>query len=156
LIISPSDVIISSNITEPYAHADASLSVRFSDAEQMKSVDQKIRKALPAKYKDIIHLQVEGGLRRPAMLYSDKTDEIWKETKNIADRLDIRLNREHRWSSADICFVGDDKAVIDGMGPIGSKPNNKSEYILRHSLLERATLLALTINRLRSLSAPKP
>jgi len=34
------------------------------------------------------------------------------------------------------------------MGTIGAKPQNNSEYILRHSLLERALLLAMTINEL--------
>jgi hypothetical protein len=68
--------------------------------------------------------------------------------KKIAEQLDIRLLEEHRWSSADICFVDKNIPVIDGLGPVGDKSSNKTGYILRHSLLERAALLAMALQEL--------
>ena len=50
---------------------------------------------------------------------------------------------EHRWSSSDISFVDQNIARIDGLGPIGDVPYEHEEYILRHSLLDRAAILAL-------------
>jgi len=71
--------------------------------------------------------------------------EFWNKVKALAGNLDIRITKEHRWSSADICFIGGDKNMLDGFGPIGIKEQDKSEYILRHSLLERALLLSMTL-----------
>ena len=148
LVISPQNLTLESNITEPYAHGSVRLSVRFNDSDQMKLIDTKIRKFIPKKYKNLIHIQIEGGERRPSMIRSEKVEFLWKIIRDIANKLDINLREEHRWSSADICFVDQGKYIIDGMGPIGSKPSNKSEYILRHSLLERTTLLAMTLENL--------
>lgn len=150
LVISPHNLQLESNITEPYAHGSVRLSVRFNDSEQMKIIDDKIKKLIPKKYKKNIHLQIEGGERRQSMLRSEKVESLWKIIKDIANKLDINLREEHRWSSADICFVDQNKYRIDGMGPIGSKPSNKSEFIFRHSLLERAVLLAMTLYELFS------
>jgi len=147
LVISPAELIMSSNITEPFAHGEVSLSVRFSNPEQINSIDKKIRKLIPTKYKDFLYFQIEGGERRPAMVYSPHIEEFWKEIYEIAQILDIRLFKEHRWSSADIGFVDQNKHLIDGLGPVGVKHHNKSEYILKHSLLERAALLAMIISK---------
>ncbi|MBU1099434.1 MAG: ATP-grasp domain-containing protein [Bacteroidetes bacterium] len=149
LAILPQKVQMESDISDPYAHASLNLSVRFNDLEQMKIIDKKIRKPLPAKYKKIINLQVDGGLRRPAMLKTEKVIALWNKVKTISAKLDINLREEHRWSSADICFVDDKKFVMDGFGPSGANPSKKSEFILKHSILERATLLAVVLSELK-------
>lgn len=150
LAISPQKVLMESNITEPYAHAYLNLSVRFNDQKQMNKVDEKIKKQLPAKYKKLINLQVDGGIRRPAMLRTDNVNTLWMKIKSISAKLDINLREEHRWSSADICFVDDKKFVMDGFGPSGANPSKKSEFILKHSILERATLLAVLLLEIKS------
>ena len=148
LVIAPFNMKMESNITEPYAHGNVCLSVRFHDIDQFISVDSKIKSLLPRKYKKTLHFQLEGGERRPPMIRTQEVEYMWKKVKSIAEKLDIRLREEHRWSSADICFVERGKYVIDGFGPVGIKPTNKSEYILKHSLLERSVLLAMMINEL--------
>jgi D-alanine-D-alanine ligase len=65
--------------------------------------------------------------------------------KKIADRIDLRIIEEHRWSSSNICFVDINKPKIDGLGPIGAK-QKEEEYILRHSILDRSLMLALLLN----------
>ena len=56
---------------------------------------------------------------------TEKVDALWKVIKKIAEELDIRLLEEHRWSSADICFVDKSIPLIDGLGPVGGKSLNK-------------------------------
>lgn len=145
VVISPSDMSLNTNITEPYAHGEVKLSVRFNEEEQFKAIDEKIRKFLPQKNKDLIRFQMEGGERRPAMSFTKKNGEFWEKVHDIGKLLDIRLLKEHRWSSSDIGVVGQDKYLLDGFGPVGIKEYKKPEYILKHSLLERASLLAMTI-----------
>ncbi|GAI04339.1 unnamed protein product [marine sediment metagenome] len=74
--------------------------------------------------------------------------EFWNAVKQISSKLDIRITKEHRWSTSDICFVEGEKHVLDGFGPIGQKEQDRSEYILRHSMLERALLIAMTLKEI--------
>lgn len=147
VVIAPSELTLNTNITEPYAHAEVSLSIRFNK-NPFTDIDKKIRKYIPQRNKDLFQYQFEGGLRRPAMEYCDEIDNVWQKLKNIAKKLDIRLQKEHRWSSADIAFTGANRHMVDGLGPVGIKEHKKAEYILKHSLTERAALLAMFINEL--------
>jgi D-alanine-D-alanine ligase len=150
LVIAPYKLQLSSNITEPYSHGSVTLSVRFNDMAQMDEIDSKIRKLVPKKVKSNIFYQFDGGVRRPSMIRTDQVGAIWKNIKQVAESLDINLREEHRWSSADICFISKDKYMIDGLGPVGMKPSSGTEFILRHSILERATLLAILLTELQS------
>lgn len=149
MVISPREVSMSSNITEPYAHAEATLSIRFNDNKAFEELNSKIRKLIPQRNKELFQFQFEGGERRPAMEYSSRIDEFWQILKPIAQKLDIRLLKEHRWSSADISFISTEKYLLDGLGPVGMKEYKKSEYILKHSLTERAAFLAMIISELK-------
>jgi D-alanine-D-alanine ligase len=148
LIVAPHDIRLESNIREPFAHGEVTLSVRFHEQSQFDEVDRKIKQLVPRKFKNLLHFQLEGGLRRVPMLRTEKVEDLYTRIKTLSEKLDIRLREEHRWSSADICFVNNEKHVIDGMGPAGAKPTRASEYILRHSLLERSALLAMTLYEL--------
>jgi D-alanine-D-alanine ligase len=90
-------------------------------------------------------IEIEGSVRRPPMVRNEPVEKIWTRIKSLADKLDYRLVEEHRWSSADICFVDSEKPRIDGLGAIGTDRIDEDEFILRHSLLERATLLAMLL-----------
>lgn len=143
IIISPRELKIESNITEPFAHGDLELSVRFNDNDLFKEYDQKIRKMVPkAKYKEIIDFNIEGGQKRPALVATKESKELMDIIKNVADNFDIRVHSEHRWSSADISNVEIGRTVIDGFGPSGKKEHNGEEFILKHNLLEKSLLLS--------------
>ncbi len=148
IILAPHLLNVESNITEPFVHGTATLSVRFSNTDQMDEYDKLIKSMVGKKRSKDYSIQIEGGIRRPSMHKSDKVIKFWNRIKNLSHRLDINLREEHRWSSADICFVQPDKYNIDGFGAAGAKPHKKSEFILRHSLLERSALLALLLSDL--------
>lgn len=148
LVVVPTEMELRSNIMGHYANADISLSIRFHDLEQMQKVDEKIRTSLTKKDHDIMRFQIEGGIRRPAMNKSEEIKNFYNVIKNISQKLDIRIIEDHRWSSADICFVDTDQPKIDGMGSLGTKIKGMDEYILRHSLLERSALLAMTLQEI--------
>lgn len=146
LVIAPSNYTFNSNIMYPYVHGDVRLSVRFNDMESFNEVSEKIAYKLPKKYLKGVDWQIVGGLRRPSMEESKKVTDFWHSIKETASKLDIRITKEHRWSSSDICFVDTERtAVIDGLGPVGDHSFEGNEYILTHSLQERALLLAMTL-----------
>lgn len=144
IVISPQSIKYESNITEPQAHGMIKLSARYNEPEQSKMIDEAIKKVIQkCKNKSVI-TQLDGGERRPPMPKTDKVKQLWDCLKQTADSLDIRLREEHRWSSADICFINDHQLKIDGLGPVGQK-EKYNESIYKHSILERATLLAVSL-----------
>ncbi len=147
IIISPQRLNVESNITEPFAYGDLELSVRFNSNNLFKEYDQKLKKMIPKiKYKNMIDFNIEGGEKRPALEATEESVETMEKLIKIADRFDIRINGEHRWSSADISNVEAYRcAVIDGFGPAGKKEHGGSEYILKHNLLEKSLLLSTAL-----------
>jgi D-alanine-D-alanine ligase len=149
LVIAPYKSSLNTNIMQPYAHGEAQLSVRYNQKEQFGEVDAKLKKMIPRrKYADSILFQMDGGLSRDPLIETEKIIEFYNLVKGISKNLDIRLTKEHRWSSSDICFADPDGYILDGFGPIGQKIQDKSEYILRHSILERALLIAITLKEI--------
>ncbi|MFO7889509.1 MAG: ATP-grasp domain-containing protein, partial [bacterium] len=145
VVVAPRKVEIDTNIAERVAHGEVILSVRFNTLEMGEEIDEKIRNVIKKDHSGNFRVQIEGGLRRPPLSKTENRERFWKRVKAIADKIDIRLLEEHRWSSSDVCFVQDNKPVIDGMGAVGAEHRDHSGFILRHSLLERATLLALIL-----------
>lgn len=145
LLIAPGELNSHTNLTEPFANAEMKLSVRYNHPEQFEKTDNKLRKIVSTGNKAITDSQFEGGERRPPMLYSEKNKSLWEIISRVANKLDISVKSGHRWSSADIAFADQSKSLVDGLGPVGAKMPGSSEFILRHSLIERATLLALLI-----------
>ena len=134
-----------SNISDFFAHGEASLSVRYNHPEQIEDIEKKIKQLVKRYGRTKHRIEIEGSVRRPPMVKTEPVEKIWTRVKSLADKLDYRLTEEHRWSSADICFVGHEKSRIDGLGAIGTDRAGEDEFILRHSLLERATLLAMLL-----------
>jgi len=122
--------------------ATVSLSVRFNERHQGTKVDAAIRRIAEKQAKSGVRLQVTGGIRRPPMVYTGETERLWNMAQKAARRLEVLIKQEHRWSSSDICFVPEGKAVLDGLGPVGGGNNSPNEYIIRSSLVDRAALLA--------------
>jgi D-alanine-D-alanine ligase len=148
VILGLRDVRIRSDIGNRIAEADAAISVRFNRREQADELDQKIRQLVKKYAKKKTRIQVEGGVRRLPMEKSPTVDSLYQRVRKIGSILDVRILEEHRWSSSDICFVDDGIARIDGLGPIGGHSSSYDEFILRHSLLDRAALLALLVQDL--------
>ncbi len=111
--------------------------------EQAEVYDNKIHQLVKKVKSDKYQVQISGGIRRNPMVKNKEVEKIFKKVKDIANQIDVRILEEHRWSSSNICFVDPDKPKIDGLGPLGEVSKENEEYILAHSLLDRATLLAL-------------
>jgi D-alanine-D-alanine ligase len=137
-----------SGISTLYAHGEASLSVRFNDTYHAEIIDEKIRQTVKKAKCPYCRFQVSGSMRRPPMVRTQEVGDVYTLIKDICQKLDIRVSEEHRWSSSDICFVESTKPHIDGLGPVGQAPHDDEEFILRHSILDRATLLAMLLHTL--------
>jgi D-alanine-D-alanine ligase len=145
-VIAPFDIQFKSNIFKRYAYGSAGISVRYNSQEELELIEQKIAKIIrPLKKSKVFQIQFEGGQKRPAMVKSEKVEGLYKRIKRISKSVDVRITTEHRWSSSDICHVLKDQPKIDGLGPVGEYLPSGNERIVRHSLIERALLLALIL-----------
>jgi len=149
-VIAPYEMTYKSNIFKETAFGTAGISVRFNELGSFQDIDTKIRKIVtpPKSLKNYIEITLEGGMNRKPIENNEKTEDLYGKIKSIAGRIDVRLSREHRWSSSDICHISDDAAKIDGLGPLGEYKVNDNEKILRYSLIDRVLLMAMIMQSL--------
>ncbi len=146
-IIAPYNIEYKSNIFKNYAYGSAGISVRYNSRDILSRIEKKIDKILAAqKRAKIFQMHFEGGIKRPALLENEASREYYHEICKLARRIDVRITEEHRWSSSDICHIKQNVPRIDGLGALGEALSSNKERILRHSLIERALLLALMLN----------
>lgn len=143
------DVKIESDIATLFARGEASLSVRFNEPADADEVDVKIRRFVKKAEHRKCRFKITGSVRRPPVVRTGRTEQLYRKAKEVAEKLDFRVIEEHRWSSSDISLADPGKARLDGLGPVGDTPHDGEEYILRHSILDRAVLLALLLNELK-------
>ena len=146
-VIAPYDIQFKSNIFKEYAYGSAGISIRYNSKEILEQIEQKIKKIIDQqKRSKIYQIQFEGGQKRPAMEQTQEIEDFYKEIHTIAKKIDVRISREHRWSSSDICHISNNQPKIDALGPVGEFPPSDNERIIRHSLIERSLLLVLILN----------
>ena len=146
-VIAPFDIQFKSNIFKVYAYGSAGISVRYNSKETLILIEQKIKRIITQqKRSKIYQIQFEGGQNRPAMVQTEAINAFYKSIQAITKRIDVRISKEHRWSSSDICHISKDLPKIDGLGPVGEFLPSDNERIIRHSLIERSLLLALILN----------
>jgi len=148
LLVAVREARLASDVGSRYASGEAALSVRFSRPDQAEAVEASINALVKKARTDKYRFQIAGAVRRPPMVKTAETEELYRLVRERAGRLDLPLAEEHRWSSSDICFADPDRPRLDGLGPVGEAHPHAEEDILRHSLLDRAALLALTLNEL--------
>ncbi|MBI9056095.1 MAG: ATP-grasp domain-containing protein [Bacteroidales bacterium] len=145
-VIAPYDIQFKSNIFKVNAHGSAGISVRFNSKETLEDIEQKIKKIITQQKKSKVYqIHFEGGIKRQAMELTDEIEKFYKKIQVTAKKIDVRISKEHRWSSSDICHITKDQPKIDGLGPVGEFLPSNNERIIRHSLIERSLLMALTL-----------
>ena len=147
IVIAPFDIQFKSNIFKKHAYGFSGISVRYNSKETLELIEQKIKKIITQqKRSKIYQVQFEGGPKRPAMGQTEQIKDFYKSIQAITKLIDVRISKEHRWSSSDICHIAKDQPKIDGLGPVGEFLLSDNERIIRHSLIERSLLMALILN----------
>ena len=129
--------------------AEAQLTIRFTDPETGDSLDTEVERIANARRSSGVRMLVSPRPGRPALRPTERDAELLATIQRVSKDLSHRATSGYRWAAADICFAPESAARVDGMGPIGGAARTDDEYILRHSLVDRATLLALTLMELR-------
>jgi D-alanine-D-alanine ligase len=125
--------------------SEAGITVRFDRSADVDTIDQRVRQVAEDGAVKGVRLHVSGRVRRPPMERSEANERFFEDISRIAGRINLTVEGTHRPSSSDICFSPPQVPKIDGMGPLGDGIRTDDEYILRHSLTDRAALLAHVI-----------
>ena len=133
--------------------AEAQLTVRYTDPGMGKELDRQVERIANARTTSGVQMLVSLQPGRPALRPTERDRALLETVQRVARDLSHPVLSGFRWAAADICFASDNAARIDGMGPIGGAARTDDEYIMRHSLVDRATLLASTMMELRPSSS---
>lgn len=121
------------------------LQVEFKQKDQGEQLDEEIRKIAKKGTNAHLNIRVRKGVSRHPIIETEKIKAFYELIEKLAKRLEVHVHAIHRSQSSNLCHVPDDLAIIDGMGPVGGEVRTPDEFIFRDSLVDRATLLAMTI-----------
>ena len=129
--------------------AEVALTVRFTDPEAGPGIDQQVERVANARTTAGVRMQTTTRPGRPALRPTERDRALLETIQRVARDSSHPVPSGYRWAGADIAFAPDSAGRVDGLGPAGGGARTDDEYILRHSLVDRATLLALTMLELR-------
>jgi len=74
--------------------------------------------------------------------------ELFDTVKDVAKSLNLPLKEEFRPGVSDANFIAHQNIpVIDGLGPIGGRDHSEDEYMIKDSLVQKAALIACSIDK---------
>lgn len=125
--------------------ATAALDAHYRTAEQGEILEKEIRKIAKRGSPSKLQVRIRRGIHRPPMIETEQTQRFFRKVQDIATKLEIRTAPIFREISSGVCYAAPGSPVLEGLGPAGGNPRSPSEFIVRDSLIDRATLLALII-----------
>ncbi|RZO87048.1 MAG: hydrolase [Oceanococcus sp.] len=130
--------------------AVARFNVRMQQPQDCAWCEQQIEAALrPIRQRDGIALELHGGFTRPPKPMTAPLERLFELARTCAEQIDLDLN----WAPTGGCCDGNNLAAlgvpnIDTLGVQGGKIHSVDEYLDVRSLVPRAQLSALLLERL--------
>ena len=128
-------------------HASISIYTTFKNKSDANDIELQIKTILKKQETIKLDIEISKGVRRDPYPESTNSKKLFGILQEMADRLEIKIKCNHRGMSSDISHVSQDIPSLEGLGPLGGEFRSPNEYILKNSLIDRALLLALTINK---------
>jgi D-alanine-D-alanine ligase len=126
-------------------YARVSLDTHFKVREQGEILDNEICKIAHRGLSSKLQVRIKRGVYHPPHIETDVTHKFYDRVQKIATLLETKVASIHRTASSAVCYVPESIPVLEVLGPAGGNSRSPNEYILRDSLIDRATLLALII-----------
>lgn len=94
-------------------------------------------------------LKITGGMNRPPMERSEKTEILFKKAQNIAETIGLKLYEGGTGGGSDGNFTAAlGVPTLDGLGAVGDGSHAAHEHVILSTLPVRSALIALLIERL--------
>lgn len=128
-------------------YGSISLVCRYKSKEQGEVLDSKINKIAKRQNHSKLDVHISKKVTRMPVLETEKIKKFYEMISDVAKRMDIKIRPIHRYPTSDLSHVPDDVPMIGSMGPVGGDVRTSNEHILRDSLIDRASLLAVIIDK---------
>lgn len=129
------------NVVPNEAHIG--VDVRASTIEEQKRIDEYFEE-LEAMDERII-IEVEGGINRPPMEQTEKSQLLFEIAEDEAEGLGFEVGQAEVGGASDGNFTSQLCATLDGLGFLGDGIHAEHEHILRAHIVERMALLTNTV-----------
>ena len=131
--------------------ARCEVDVRVLDMAEGHRVEQAVRELCSKPPVPNARVEVIGGIGRPPWQRSPACDHLIAHFQRVAEEFAITLGAEDTGGGSDANFTAAlGIPTIDGLGPVGEFPHTPQERIKKHTLVERAKLVALALVRWQS------
>ncbi len=126
-------------------HASVRLTAHFSLRRQLSPLEAELRKIAEKGDHGGLLVQVRSEAPRMPVKETKENRLFFERVQEAAREQELHIEAVRREVSADICHVPEKIPVLGGFGPVGGECRSPNEYILRDSLIDRASLLASVI-----------
>lgn len=125
--------------------------VRVLDTKEGERVERAIRDLCAEPPVPGAKVECIGGIGRPPWQRTPQCDALIAHFQQVATEFGITLGAEDTGGGSDANFTAAlGIPTIDGLGPVGEHPHTHEERIRRHTVVERAKLVALALLRWRA------
>lgn len=122
------------------------LSVFYDNKNDYQVLDKKIRDIALKDVPKNQSIVVTKGTSYPPFKEDKESRFFIKKIQELAEKTELKLDAVHSKEPSVLCFVPEGVPAIGGMGPVGETFNSPYEHIVRDSLIDKATLLALAMD----------
>ncbi len=136
----------------PPKRAEATVHTLFMELDEGRRIDRELLRVLDGQALPGLRVLVEGGIVVPPRRDSVAVQKLYRQIATVAEEINVGVTPTNLWQSSPLGLVPNETAVVDGLGPLGENRGGAGEQILRHSLVDRAGLLALSVHRAASQS----
>ena len=131
--------------------AKIEVDVRVSTIAEGERVERRIREICSQPPISGASVDILGGIGRPPWQRNSACDQLISHFQHVATHHGITLGSEDTGGGSDANFTAAlGIPTIDGLGPVGEHPHTLDEKIQRHTIVERAKLVALALLALPS------
>lgn len=125
-----------------------SLTSRYATEDEGAALEAEMWRIARKRDGAKLDVHISRQASRSPVAASAATESLYSVVRGEADGADMRVEGRHRRASSSLGDVGRDMPMVGSMGPVGVDVRTPDEHILADSLIDRAVLLALVVNRL--------
>ncbi|UII54253.1 M20 family metallopeptidase [Cytobacillus spongiae] len=127
-------------------NAIAHVDVRISELAQVEELEEELEKICSSTEVPGTEIELEGEMNRPPMEKNEQTVSLLELIESVGKEIGVDISDTSTGGGSDASFTAAlGIPTIDGLGPVGGFPHSEKEYLEIPSLVDRALLLAKTI-----------
>lgn len=130
-------------------HCECVIDARVKDEVEGHRIDEALRAWAKTPFDDRVKVMVEGGMKRPPMNPSEKTEALCRKAEEAAKKVGLSFGWTKSGGGSDgnlTAALG--ISTIDGLGPIGGKAHSVDEYGKISSIMPRYAFVKALIDSL--------